>query len=429
VKTAIVVGGGAGGAAAARELQGAFHVTVLEGGRPFHPLTWDLKPLTALRGTGLFFDARLIGRIFPAMQVRTTPEAMILVNGRGPGGTTTICTGNALRMDEPLKRIGIDLDEEFRELEREIPISDDHRRVWSAASSRLFEICRDMGLEPRPTPKMGDYHRCTGCGRCVLGCRYGVKWDARRFLDGARARGARIIHGCRVDRLIRDSGRVAGVSARIRGVKRRFYADLIVLAAGGLGSPPILRRSGIPCGAGLFVDPVLCIAAESPGSGQDREPAMPFIVQKEGYILSPYLDYLSLFFHRRWRAAPDGIVSLMIKMADEGRGGVTRRGIHKGLSENDRVRMEEAANVCRDILSRMGIDPGATFTGLLNAGHPGGMMPLTSRDAEDLHPDPLPENLYLADATLLPQSLGNPPILTIMALATRIARTCISSSG
>ena len=34
----------------------------------------------------------------------------------------------------------------------------------------------------------------------------------------------------------------------------------------------------------------------------------------------------------------------------------------------------------------------------------------------------LPDNLYVADATILPKAMGNPPILTIMALAKKIAR-------
>src|SRR4029453_9608876 len=38
MRTAIVVGSGAGGATVARELQGAFEVTVLEAGRPFRRL-------------------------------------------------------------------------------------------------------------------------------------------------------------------------------------------------------------------------------------------------------------------------------------------------------------------------------------------------------------------------------------------------------
>ncbi|UKK52190.1 GMC oxidoreductase [Prevotella sp. E13-17] len=62
------------------------------------------------------------------------------------------------------------------------------------------------------------------------------------------------------------------------------------------------------------------------------------------------------------------------------------------------------------------------FLGTLNAGHPGGMLPLTEAEAQTLHSPHLPDNLYVCDASLLPQSLGLPPILTIMALAKRIAK-------
>jgi choline dehydrogenase-like flavoprotein len=51
------------------------------------------------------------------------------------------------------------------------------------------------------------------------------------------------------------------------------------------------------------------------------------------------------------------------------------------------------------------------------------------REAETLHHDLLPENLYVADASLLPRSMGNPPMLTIMALATRVARACNERFG
>ena len=33
----------------------------------------------------------------------------------------------------------------------------------------------------------------------------------------------------------------------------------------------------------------------------------------------------------------------------------------------------------------------------------------------------LPDNLYVADATILPEAMGNPPILTIMALAKKMS--------
>lgn len=60
--------------------------------------------------------------------------------------------------------------------------------------------------------------------------------------------------------------------------------------------------------------------------------------------------------------------------------------------------------------------------GTLNAGHPGGMLPLTNREADTFHYAELPENLYVADATLFPRSLGNPPILIIMAMAKRVSK-------
>lgn len=70
----------------------------------------------------------------------------------------------------------------------------------------------------------------------------------------------------------------------------------------------------------------------------------------------------------------------------------------------------------------LGIPREETFFGTLNAGHPGGSFPLTPDEAQTLHHDVLPANLYLADASLFPRSMGNPPILTIMALAKRVAR-------
>ena len=43
MKRALVIGSGAGGATAARALQGAFDVTVLEAGDAFRPLSLSLK--------------------------------------------------------------------------------------------------------------------------------------------------------------------------------------------------------------------------------------------------------------------------------------------------------------------------------------------------------------------------------------------------
>lgn len=424
MKKAIVVGSGAGGATVAKELQGRYEVTLLEAGKEFTPFSLRLDWLEKLKKTGLFFHEKEIELLFPAMQIRKTGDRMVLVNGRCLGGTTTLSAGNALRMDHDLLKLGIDLGPEFDELYREIPITAQHSKNWREATRLLFEICREMSLDPQPTPKMGNYERCANCGRCVLGCPYDVKWDSRKFISLALDKGAQLVTGCTTEKVVIENGRAKGVLAK-RNRRSQFYrADLVVLAAGGLGTPVILQNSGIECSSTLFVDPVLCVAAPWKACLQNKELSMPFVVQKEHYIISPYFDHLSFFFHKDWQYPAADTIGLMIKLADTNSGGITGRQINKSLTTFDKERLREGVEICTEVLCRSGVKQDDIFLGTLNAGHPGGMLPLSVREAETLHHPALSENLYVADATLLPVSLGNPPSLTIMALAKRISKLC-----
>lgn len=226
---------------------------------------------------------------------------------------------------------------------------------------------------------------------------------------------------CRVTGLEIEGRRVRAVRVRRGGRPIGYTADLVVLAAGGLGTPVILERSGISCEKTLFVDPVLCVAGPLAGFGQDRQLLMPFISQQDGYILSPYMDYLSFFFNRDWRLPMRDIASVMVKLADEAAGSVDGRRIDKRMSDRDKANLRRAVAQCREILRRLGVPEDRQFLGTLNAGHPGGMLPLTKTERDTLHDPRLPENLYVADATILPKAMGNPPILTIMALTKRMA--------
>lgn len=272
-------------------------------------------------------------------------------------------------------------------------------------------------------PKMGAYEHCRHCGRCQLGCPYGIKWDSRQFLQAAQAKGAQVVTGCQVESVVIDRGHATGVMVK-NGLAHHFLpADLVVLAAGGLGTPVILDNSGIPCEPRLFVDPVLCVAARLPKSMQHKDLTMPFVSMREHTILSPYFDHLSFFFNPDWRLPAGDIVSIMIKLADNEIGSISSRGVDKALTEQDRQRLHESVATCKEILRRFGVfDDEDTFLGTVIAGHPGGMLPLTAKEATSLHSDRLPENLYVADASLLPKSLGNPPILTIIALAKRVSK-------
>lgn len=435
MKRAIVVGSGAGGAIAARELTGAFEVTVLEEGHEFEPFGQDLGRVERLRSTRLFLDPRMIRLLFPQMRVTMASGRMAVVYGVATGGTTTLATANALRCDDALLRIGIDLTQEFQALYAELPISTGHEPRWRSVTRELFAACEKLGLDPKATPKLADYSRCTRCGRCVLGCPTGAKWDSRDHLRQAVARGARLLTGAKVERLVlsefgKGPRHATGVVVRRGKRTESLAADLVVLAAGGLGTPAILGRSGLATEDRLFVDPVLCVAAPAAGVRADEEVPMPFFVEGDGYIISPYFDYLSFFFDRCWKRPRHDIVSLMIKLADSEIGSVGRpQKVNKSLTAADRQRLVAATDSCREILTRFGARRDSVFLGMLNAGHPGGMLPLSGRERDELHADGLPDNVYVADSSLLPRSLGKPPMLTIMALASRVARLCRGRFG
>jgi choline dehydrogenase-like flavoprotein len=420
---AIVVGSGAGGATVAKDLQGAFDVTVVEAGHGFRRATMERDSIERMRRSRLLVDPRLLRLVYPPIRVRRTPD-MLLVNGIGTGGTTTMATGNGIRMDRDLRALGLDLDAEFDAIAREIPITTAHRRRWHPTTRRLWSAFDDLGLQPAVLPKMGDAERCRHCGRCMLGCPYGRKWDSRTFLDEAVRRGARLMTGSTVTGIVHDQRRASGVIARRKGVHRFVPAELVVLAAGGFGTPAILQGSGIACESTLFVDPVLTVAARVPDAWQCNEIEMPFVAQRDGYILSPYFDWISGLFHPAWRHRLQDIVGIMIKLADESVGSVSGRRIDKRLTPTDRLRLDEAAGIATEILVRFGADPHEVFLGTVHAGHPGGMLPLTETSTPTMHDERLPENVYVADATLLPRALGNPPILTIVALAKRVATIC-----
>ncbi|MCC8128626.1 MAG: hypothetical protein LIO51_01635 [Clostridiales bacterium] len=133
------------------------------------------------------------------------------------------------------------------------------------------------------------------------------------------------------------------------------------------------------------------------------------------------MDYLSFFFNKSWRLPSKDILSIMIKLSDSSFGASRSRKIEKDLTLTDQERLKAGVSDCKAILRKMGVAENDMFLGTLNAGHPGGMLPLTSEEAKSFHNRRLPENLCIADATLLPESMGNPPIWTILALAKRIA--------
>jgi len=427
---AIVVGTGAGGATAARELQSAgFEVCILESGSSFKPFTRNLSWSEPLRRLGLLGGEKNFRHLFPAMDIHRSSEDLVLVRGLTTGGSTVLSCGNLVRTDNGLKEIGLDLTPEFQELEDElnpIPIPEDK---WRPLTRKMFQSAQDMGLDPKPTPKAVDPQRCTGCGLCELGCRVAARWDSRRFLKEAINRGAILHTRTPVKEIIVAHNMVKGVLARYQGRKTIIKGDVVVLAAGGIGTAQILKNSGLDVKDNLWADIVLTLGGVSKGAHQLEEPPMVWYTKHEDFILSPYLDVLSHFFHKPWRnVSIDDRVGLMIKLADVEEGTVYADGqVEKSLTSIDQIRLDQAIKYASQVMDGAGVSR-PFIQGMYNGGHLGGTVPLQKEDVKNMRPSWLPDGLWVADLSLAPRSQGMPTILLTAALALKVARKIIAEN-
>ncbi len=129
------------------------------------------------------------------------------------------------------------------------------------------------GLGWDAAPLMRDAAGCGDCGGCGFGCRRGSKRSGpRAHLAAAAGHGARFLVRARVERVLIEQGRAAGVRGRVvvaDGSTRPFEvrARQTVLSAGTLRTPAILAVSGVAhpaVGANLRLHPVAVVAGRMP---------------------------------------------------------------------------------------------------------------------------------------------------------------------
>ncbi|MBM4240894.1 MAG: FAD-binding protein [Euryarchaeota archaeon] len=421
---AIVVGSGAGGATAARELTlRGYEVLILEAGKQFQPFIRHLSWTEPLRRFGLLGSEKTITRFFPPMNIIRSEKDMVLVRGLTTGGSTVLSCGSMVRAERGLKEIGLDLKFEFEELEKLIGVQPFPKERWRPLTRRMFDAAEDLDLNPNPTPKAVEELKCISCGLCELGCVNEARWDSCRFLDEAIIRGATLKTSSPVEKVIIENGKVTGVVVRSGRTKNTFKGDMVVLAAGGIGTAQILKASGLPAKDNLWVDIVLTLGGISKGAHQLKEPPMVWYTQHEDYILSPYLDILSHWFHKPWRNVPiEDRVGIMVKLADLEEGSVYANGkVEKSITPHDHIRLKEAISQAKLVMKFASVS-GPYIEGLHNGGHLGGTVPLRSSDISSMKPPWLPEGLWVADLSLVPRSQGLPTILLTAAIALRVVK-------
>ncbi|MCW2753543.1 MAG: oxidoreductase [Marmoricola sp.] len=242
----VVVGSGAGGGTAAGVLSEAgLDVIVLEAGE-YH----DDRDFDGSERTGF-------SQLYAGSPAVTSEGQIQLVAGRGLGGgtivnyTTSFPTPDHVRAewaalgtpqfttseyDDALAavnaRLGVNKDHDKAGVRDQILERGARAIGWNVDAMPRNVIGCDAGIE---------------CGRCGMGCRIGAKQSTvKTWIGDASERGARIYIGANVRRVTVEGGSATGVEAvSPDGRTLKVKAKAVVVAAGAIQTPALLKRSGL----------------------------------------------------------------------------------------------------------------------------------------------------------------------------------------
>ncbi len=423
----IVVGSGPGGATMARELaQRGRRVLLLERGIDHRPASYYGTYLGAL----IYADRRSL--LF-------TEEGLNIVRPLMVGGATSMYCGCAAPPPDWLAgRYGVDIAEEVSSTIEELEIAPLPAELRGRASTHLAQAAQVRGYDFQPQLKFMRPARAARfgerCGaRCMLGCRCGAKWSAAEWVDEAVAAGADLRTRARVDRVLVEDGHAVGVEGRLGGQPFMAKANTVVLAAGGIGTPRILQASGLhQAGAGMTMDVTVMVYGFARDRGIGNEPPMTWSWENPevGYMLATLIDPWLLYpiitalkgpryplYWPQW----NNILGVMIKLKDEVSGGVFPNGrISKPLTPGDRERLKIAEHACREILVEAGAAQDTIFMTPLRGTHPSGTVRIGTMLDTNLQTEVA--GLYACDASVFPEALDRPTVLTIIGLARQLAK-------
>ena len=418
-KDIIVVGSGPGGATVAKELsQRKKKVLILEWG--------DNDPLT-----GSFWQgARTI--LFPGRSLLFTRQFLGLVRGITTGGSTVHYYATSFPVPfDMLKSYGIDIREEIKELRNELPVAPLKDEMVGPMSERLMDSAQSLGyswkkLEKfmyqdkwRPEYKFGHY-----------GDPNRVKWSARMYVEEALANGAELINKAKVSKVLVEGKKAVGVEFKKGNKKHQAFAPKVVISAGGIGTPVILRASGIKrAGYDFFFDPLIGVR----GTVKDIDVPVSEIpmtagvhIADEEYMMTDMAHPFAtnaifaagvLRFHKMFSRCKT--LQIMVKAKDELGGQLTDSGgVRKILDNKEKQKLRNGFERAKRILKNAGAKE--IFKTQYLAAHPGGTVKVG--DLVDSNLMTQYDNLFVCDCSVIPEAWGMPPTTTIIGLGKRLSK-------
>jgi choline dehydrogenase-like flavoprotein len=124
---------------------------------------------------------------------------------------------------------------------------------------------------------------------------------------------------------------------------------------------------------------------------------------------------------RGFDADEKDVIGIMLKFADTCIGTIDSKGnIEKTLTKVDVDLIKEGYQKTINILLKLGVSTDSIVATSLKGAHPGGTAAVG--EVVDNNFETEIKGLYVCDASVIPEAPGRPPILTIVAIAKKVAK-------
>lgn len=392
-----IIGSGAGGGILARELAKLeIPVTIIEKG-----------PYVETKDAYKYYDEY--------------DDTVDLLTTTCVGGATAVSMANMVRaLDEELLEYDIDLSEAYDYVEKLINVHQMDDSHIGKGTKLFLDAGESLGLNTMKMPKAIREDECIQCGNGAYGCPVDAKWTSKDFVDEAVENGAELITEANVLDIIVDNNEVKGVKYEKDSEEFVLDSEIVVLAAGAINTPLLLRKVDIDAGKELFFDPFVSVGGVIKNINFNKEVQMAGLVIGKNFVLAPHFSSFIRDKIGDESVNDEDILSIMVKTPDDCEGYITEDGeVVKINTINDIRYMAEGCATAGMILEKAGVDPTTIASTVYRGAHPGGTAAIGKVVDSNLETDI--KGLFVADASVLPISPGKPPILTILALSKRLS--------
>lgn len=144
------------------------------------------------------------------------------------------------------------LDRHYQRVEDFWGIEETPLEVMGQRNLLFKKGCEALGISVEPIRR--NVSGCHGSAECFSGCRNGAKKSTdRSWIPAAMRAGARVLTSVRAEQLVYSGHRAAGIRGRTvepftwrSGDEVEIEADIVILAAGCMATPVILQKSDVP---------------------------------------------------------------------------------------------------------------------------------------------------------------------------------------